>query len=149
MQDMQVFRDIGSGNAAQTDQERTDGNQLFLSDEVLTEQDSQSDAQLAMILRDSNANNAIQLHNHDDKNNDAIPDELGTTMDDGVKIHSEPPVTANVLGIEPVFMKCFVAGLKLSHDPPAPHMEDLTIATIENDVESGHPECWNGVVDTI
>jgi hypothetical protein len=61
----------------------------------------------------------------------------------------EHPTTLDATDIQPVFMKCFIAGIKLCQDSPAPHTEELTIAIIETDVESGHSECWTAVVDTV
>jgi hypothetical protein len=70
-------------------------------------------------------------------------------FDSEIKNHSEHPTTVDVTDIQPVFTKCFVAGIKLNQDLLAPHTEELTVAMIETDVESGHSECWNAVVNTI
>jgi hypothetical protein len=49
--------------------------------------------------------------------------------------HLDLSKTKDGADVQPVFTKCFAAGFRLSTDPPAPHIEDLTVVTIETGVE--------------
>jgi hypothetical protein len=51
--------------------------------------------------------------------------------------------------IQPVFTKCFAAGFRFSKDPPAPCIEDLTIATLETSAETDHSEHLTTLVGEI
>ena len=52
-------------------------------------------------------------------------------------------------GDTPVFTKCFVAGFKLSTDPPAPHIEGLTIATVDTGLETDFSDRLNTIIGSI
>jgi hypothetical protein len=48
-----------------------------------------------------------------------------------------------------VFTKCFAAGFKLSSDPPAPHIEDLTVATVDTGFETDYSERLTSIIGSI
>jgi hypothetical protein len=62
MQDTLVCKDVEGTNTAQIEQEHVDGNQILLSNEVRTVQDSPSDTQLATIPKDGNSDTSIERH---------------------------------------------------------------------------------------
>jgi hypothetical protein len=57
--------------------------------------------------------------------------------------------TENGADIQPVFTQCYAAGFKLSTDPSAPHIEDLTIATIETGIETDYSERLTTLIGNI
>jgi hypothetical protein len=117
-----------------------------------------SNTQLATIPKDGNSDVSVESPTlQDNVDNeveiyeviyDEIPD-ASWCSDNEVNDHSETPNTVDATNVQPVFAKCYAAGFRFSKDPSVPHIEDLTVATIEMDVESGHSECLTTLVNEI
>ena len=106
-------------------------------------QDSQSDTQAPTIFEGTISTGALQ---HDEIF-DVIYDEKDTPVwsSDYEETNLKFVDTGNV----PVFTKCFATDIRFSKDPPAPHIEDLTVATVETGAETDYSERLENIIGSM
>jgi hypothetical protein len=144
-QDKLTLEDIECAIASTEEQVCAEGNQICLRGDMRTMQDSQSDTQSITIPDDTNfpPQNGGQTHQ---EILNVVYDE--NTVPIWSSDYEDEEIKFVKTGIQPVFTQCFAAGFKLSTDPPAPHKEDLTIATLDTGIETDHSERRTNLIGT-
>ena len=141
--DETALEEIRTSIVSTDEQVCTAGNQIWLKESQRTMQDSQSDIQASTILEGTiSAGNLPQ-----DDIFDVIYDEGETPV--WSSDYEESNIKFVNTGNYPVFTRCFAAGIKLSRDPPAPHIEDLTVATVETGAETDYSERLENIIGSI
>jgi hypothetical protein len=121
-------------------------NQISLRDNMRAMQDSQSNTQAATILAKTSILPQDERQTHHETLN-VVYDEHTVPL--WCSDYEDAEIKFLKTDNQAVFTQCYAAGFKLTTDPPAPHTEDLTIATVDTGLETDHLERPTNLIGSI